>query len=211
MKKLILGRGEDCDVYLNDNKGLISRKHAILKIRPIGKYEITDVSKNGTFINGIRMKPHVPYNVKRKDVIVFANTSKLDWDDIPDYSKWIKIGFAGILIMLVVAICCLICLSDSSRKSDSEAVHQAMPPIEGSTELSQESSIETSEAPETSVIIQSKQDEKPIEYSRPRRKKEDIQKMSKEEKDAVKEENTEDTTLQSESQSTEKGKSPGGD
>lgn len=211
MKKLILGRGEDCDVYLNDNKGLISRKHAILKIRPMGKYEITDVSKNGTFINGIRMKPHVPYNVKRKDIIVFANTSKLDWDDIPDYSKWIKVGFAGMLVMLAIAICCLICLSDSNRKSDSEAPHQAMPPIECPTEEPLESSIETSAAPETSVITQSKKGETPKEYSRPRKKAEDKQKMAKEENDVVKEENTEDTAPQSESQSTENGKSPGGD
>lgn len=132
MKKLILGRGEDCDLYLDDPKGLISRKHAILKIGVLGQYEITDVSKNGTFINGIRIKPHKPYKIKRKDIVVFANTSKLDWSEVPDYSKWIKIGIIGFVAALAIILSLIFIFRDSKENSASESIYEAMPAIERS-------------------------------------------------------------------------------
>lgn len=215
MKKIILGRGEDCDVYLNDTKGLISRKHAIMKIRPIGQYEITDVSKNGTFINGIRMKPHIPYKVKRKDIIVFANTSKLDWDDIPDYSKWIKIGLVGMVVLLAVVILCLMFIFDSSRQSSSERPVQSMPPIEQSVEEQQEKSSETTsssieESNHTSVIYPDKP-EVPVETSKPRNKADGKHKKTKKEQAVSNEEMQTEEKPIPELPKLEEGKSPGGD
>ncbi len=104
MKKLTIGRGDDCDIYVSDPKGLVSRKHAILKIENTGGMQITDVSKNGTFINGVRIPAHVPQKVKRNDVVIFANSSKLDWNDVPDTGRWMRIGImaaAGLLVFLL--------------------------------------------------------------------------------------------------------------
>ena len=52
MKKIItIGRGEEADIHIDDE--LVSRRHATIKFLPLGKMEIRDLSKNGTFVNGI--------------------------------------------------------------------------------------------------------------------------------------------------------------
>ena len=71
MKTITIGRGDGCQIFIDDD--LISRRHAILKISTFGKMEIVDMGKNGTFVNGIRLRPNVPVPVKRKDIISFAN------------------------------------------------------------------------------------------------------------------------------------------
>lgn len=215
MKKLILGRSEDCDVYLSDTKGLISRKHAIMKITSLGQYEITDVSKNGTFINGIRMNPHIPYKVKRKDVIVFANTSKLDWDDIPDYYKWIKIGLVGMMVLIAVIIVCMVFLFDSNRQSGSEAIRKAMPPIlypvEETEERSIESSINSTDKSIEQSVISPKVTEETVESSKTRKKVDSKHKNNKDQNTSAKEENMTEENISVECTKNENAKSPGGD
>lgn len=107
MKKYTIGRGDDSDIIVSDPKGLVSRHHALLKAYPNGGYELIDLSKNGTFVNGIRIAAHKPVKVKRKDVIVFANSSKLEWEEVPEPYKWVKltamigIGIAIVLLALL--------------------------------------------------------------------------------------------------------------
>jgi pSer/pThr/pTyr-binding forkhead associated (FHA) protein len=51
---IIIGRGEDCDVIINDRQ--VSRQHAKL-IREDDQYKLVDLnSKNGTFLNGVQVK-----------------------------------------------------------------------------------------------------------------------------------------------------------
>lgn len=104
MKTITIGRGDGCQIFIDDD--MISRRHAILKISTFGKMEIVDMGKNGTFVNGIRLRPNVPVPVKRKDVVSFANVSQLDWKQVPNpgvYYKWGAIAL-GVLLLLLVGL-----------------------------------------------------------------------------------------------------------
>ena len=103
MKTITIGRGDGCQIFIDDD--LISRRHAILKISTFGKMEIVDMGKNGTFVNGIRLRPNVPVPVKRKDIISFANVSQLDWKQVPNpgiYYKWGIIGTISLILILIL-------------------------------------------------------------------------------------------------------------
>lgn len=100
-----IGRDPGCDIYLYDDKKVISRNHAVLKIGKGGKYFISDQSMNGTYINGIRIASGVQVPVTRKDVITFAHVAELDWSQIPNpRAKMWKIGLL-VLLLLVIAGC----------------------------------------------------------------------------------------------------------
>lgn len=100
MKIITIGRGDGCTIQI-DNE-FISRQHALLRLYPTGKMELIDKSSNGTSINGRRMKPNIPYKVRRKDVVTFAGQAQLVWSDVPDPLKAWKI--AGICLLVVLAI-----------------------------------------------------------------------------------------------------------
>lgn len=104
MKTITIGRGDGCQIFIDDD--LISRRHAILKISTFGKMEIVDMGKNGTFVNGIRLRPNVPVPVKRKDIISFANVSQLDWKQVPNPGIYYKIGalIVGVILLLLVGL-----------------------------------------------------------------------------------------------------------
>ena len=104
MKTITIGRGEDCDVTIIDNR--ISRKHALLKIHAFGKMEIVDLGKNGTCVNAVKLRPGVPFPVKRKDVVILANAAQLNWQSVPNpmksFSLWA--GIIGLAVLLCLAV-----------------------------------------------------------------------------------------------------------
>lgn len=104
MKTISIGRGESCNIIVDDE--MMSRSHAIIRIPTFGKMEVVDMSKNGTYVNGVRIRPNVPVPVTRKDVVNFAEVYQLDWSTIPDPLKYYKIGaiIVGGLIVLIFAI-----------------------------------------------------------------------------------------------------------
>ena len=89
MKIITIGRGENSHILI-DNP-MVSRQHALLKIKDNGKMTIVDKSSNGTSINGSRIKPDRETPVSRRDVVTFAGVSQLDWKDVPDPLKVYKI------------------------------------------------------------------------------------------------------------------------
>lgn len=99
MKVLLIGRGDNCHVQIEDSR--VSRQHALLKLYPLGKIEIIDQSTNGTAVNGVRIKANVPKRVTRGDVVTFAEASRLDWSQIPDPSRIYKIGGCALLAVIV--------------------------------------------------------------------------------------------------------------
>lgn len=99
MKVILIGRGDNCHVQIEDSR--VSRQHAILKLYPFGKMEIIDQSTNGTAVNGVRIKANVPKRVTRGDVVTFAEASRLDWSQIPDPSRIYKIGGCALLAVVV--------------------------------------------------------------------------------------------------------------
>lgn len=133
MKTITIGRGEGCHIYIDDE--LMSRRHAIIKIPTFGGMEIVDMSKNGTFVNGVRLRPNVPFPVKRTDVVNFADVAQLDWSQVPDPMKYYKLGAAivGGLVVLLLAIFLLKNLLSTSEepspKPATEQIQQSATPI----------------------------------------------------------------------------------
>ena len=88
MKKIYyIGRDEFSDIILHDDTNVISRTHAILKVGKRGKITISDQSKNGTYVNGIRIASGVDVPISRTDIISFAHLAELDWSLIPNTAK----------------------------------------------------------------------------------------------------------------------------
>ena len=102
MKALSIGREQGCDIVINDSTDVISRRHAILNISSSGKITIVDQSRNGTYVNGIRISQNVPVPVTRKDIISFAHDAKLDWNAVPKSNStmsYIIMGIVGVLVI----------------------------------------------------------------------------------------------------------------
>ena len=102
MKVYSIGRESGCDIVINDNTDVISRRHAVLNVSPSGKMTIVDQSHNGTYVNGIRISPNVPVPVTRKDNISFAHVARLDWSLVPKSNaiqKYIVIVVVAIIIV----------------------------------------------------------------------------------------------------------------
>ncbi len=103
MKALSIGREQGCDIVINDSTDVISRRHAILNISSSGKISIVDQSRNGTYVNGIRISQNVPVPVTRKDIISFAHVAKLDWNAVPKSNSTMSYIIVGIVGVLVIA------------------------------------------------------------------------------------------------------------
>ena len=103
MKVISIGRGEDCNIVLPEN--VISRID-IRIVHATGKMELIDMGQNGTFVNGIKLTPNIPYPVTRKDVVSFAHVRQLDWSLVPNTMRiyrYIALG-AVLAVAIVVAI-----------------------------------------------------------------------------------------------------------
>lgn len=103
MKALSIGRDQTCDIVINDSTDVISRRHAILNISSSGKITLIDQSRNGTYVNGIRISPNVPVPVSRKDIISFAHVAKLDWNAVPASNVGMRYALIGVVAVLVIA------------------------------------------------------------------------------------------------------------
>ncbi len=115
MKTITIGRGDGCDILIDDYR--ISRRHAILKLYTFGKMEIVDIGQNGTWVNGVKLRPGVPFPVKRSDVINFAEASQLKWSQVDNPMKYFKI--AGIVAVILVLLGFLVFWITSSWPSTS--------------------------------------------------------------------------------------------
>ena len=104
MKVYSIGRENGCDIIINDNSDVISRRHATLNVSQSGKMTIVDLSHNGTYVNGIRIAPNVPVPVTRKDNISFAHVARLDWNVIPNTGakivKWVSAAIVALLLVI---------------------------------------------------------------------------------------------------------------
>lgn len=142
MKTITIGRGDGCNIYIDDES--MSRRHAIIKIPTFGGMEIVDMSKNGTSVNGIRLRPNVPFPVSRKDVVNFADVAQLDWSKVPDPLKYYKLGalIVGGLIVLLLAIWLAKSLFSGSKeepvKPAIEQVEKSVPPSEQQVETTKD-------------------------------------------------------------------------
>lgn len=102
MKALSIGRDQSCDIVINDSTDVISRRHAILNISASGKITLIDQSRNGTYVNGIRITPNVPVPVSRKDIISFAHVAKLDWNAVPASNTGMRYAAMSAIAILII-------------------------------------------------------------------------------------------------------------
>ena len=103
MKTYSIGRDLSSDIVINDNTDVVSRRHAVLNVGTGGKMTITDLSSNGTYVNGIKISPNVPFPVSRKDSVSFAHMANLDWDVIPKSRRWITWLIVGLVVAAIAA------------------------------------------------------------------------------------------------------------
>ena len=103
MKKILtIGRNPACDICIPDSTDVVSREHAILEIGRGGKYFLIDKSRNGTYVNGIKMASNEKIPVTREDVISFAHIRDLDWALVPKNNSatvWTVSVLAAILLL----------------------------------------------------------------------------------------------------------------
>lgn len=104
MKAYSIGRESNCDIVVYDSTDVVSRRHAVLNVHPNGKMFIVDQSRNGTYVNGIRVTPNVPVPVTRKDIVSFAHVVKLDWSQVPTSNLWMQIAAWVVGVVLLVSI-----------------------------------------------------------------------------------------------------------
>lgn len=103
MKIITIGRGDDCDIIIEDP--MMSRRQAVMRLYPTGKIEIIDYSRNGTSVNGVKLVPEKLTRIKRSDAVTFAGTKSLDWKEIPDVSKPFRIAMwsvAGVVALVLI-------------------------------------------------------------------------------------------------------------
>lgn len=108
MKKIYtIGRDEGCDIVIPDNTDVISRLHATIRIEANDKIFLTDQSRNGTYVNGMKMSSNVEVPISRKDVVSFAHIHNLDWSLVPKQkNNKLKIFFITTLILVIIGIVC---------------------------------------------------------------------------------------------------------
>lgn len=119
MKSYSVGRDPSCNIVLYDNTDVVSRRHAIINVAPSGKITITDMSSNGTYVNGIRIASNVPVPVTRKDNVSFAHVAKLDWNQVPRELGWLRYLIGAIAALLLVCIAVLVFRYCDRAKQDS--------------------------------------------------------------------------------------------
>lgn len=102
MKDITIGRGIDCDVIVTDDSDNVSRKHLIITFDFFGKMTARDVSRNGTFINDVKMIKGVSFKVSRMDRVKLGNNLILNWNLVKDPYKRVRIL---ILVLAVVFVC----------------------------------------------------------------------------------------------------------
>lgn len=104
MKRIIIGRGVDCDVVIPDEKDNVSRHHAVISFSFMGKMNISDTSSNGTFINGNRMLKGTTMPITKNDEVRFGDSWVLDWNLIEDSKTSVQKMFFYIAAFVLVVV-----------------------------------------------------------------------------------------------------------
>lgn len=104
MKRITVGRGNDCDIVIIDETDNVSRHHLVITFNFFGKMKVSDTSSNGTFINGTRMLKGVSIPVTTKDKIRLGRNIELDWEIVKDPYQTNRIATITFLTVLIVAL-----------------------------------------------------------------------------------------------------------
>ena len=105
MKRIVIGRANDCDIVIPDEHDNVSRHHAVISFSFFGRMTLSDTSSNGTFINGTRMLKGASVPVTRNDKIQLGGAWIFDWNLVEDpYRKVRNITYVVIAILILLSI-----------------------------------------------------------------------------------------------------------
>lgn len=105
MKRVLtIGRDYSSDIHINDHTDIVSRNHAVIEVGLFGKYYIIDQSRNGTYVNGMRIPSQQKYEVRRGDEVSLAHTAQLDWSQVPKDNTLLLIIIGVVSILLAVTV-----------------------------------------------------------------------------------------------------------
>lgn len=102
MKKVLtIGRDYSCDIHVNDSTDVVSRNHAMIEVGFGGKYYLVDQSRNGTYVNGVRITPGQKVQVSRGDEVSFAHRAYLDWEVVPKDNSLLYIVLTVVALVVI--------------------------------------------------------------------------------------------------------------
>ena len=99
-KKYTIGKARDN--YIIYNNLLVSSKHAVLEQKPSGWF-ITDISTNGTTVNGKAIPKNFKIPISSKDKIVFAGVESFNWNSVGAKPK-VRISIRSALISISILV-----------------------------------------------------------------------------------------------------------
>ena len=125
MKRITVGRGNDCDIVIDDNTDKVSRHHLVISVDFMGRMTVSDTSSNGTFLNGNRMLKGTSMPVTRKDTIRLGDVWEFDWNTVRDpYARMRKCAAAAaaMLLLLCAGITVWSLINDSYDKVNASEI-----------------------------------------------------------------------------------------
>lgn len=102
MKKIVIGRGHDCDIIINDTTDVVSRRQAAIAFDFFGNMTIYDLSTNGTFVNGVRVPKPAGIPLKRTDSVNFGSVCDFDMNRVRDPYHNTRIILAAIVVAVLL-------------------------------------------------------------------------------------------------------------
>ena len=175
MKKIYtIGRDEGCDIVIPDSTDVISRLHATIRVESNDKIFLIDQSRNGTYVNGMKMSSNVEIPVSRKDVVSFAHIYNLDWSLVPKHKSntiiTVLIILASLILMTGIAYA-IISYFNNQKPVDTPtevSESQSAPPTQEKTIKSDtiavcDTVIATKGGPKVKEVKQDKQDTVKVE------------------------------------------------
>ena len=104
MKRIIIGRGIDCDIVIPDEKDNVSRHHLVISFGLFGKMTISDTSSTGTFVNDRKLLKGASVPVTREDKVRLGSQWTLDWSLVKDPYVATRRILLGVAIFCVLAL-----------------------------------------------------------------------------------------------------------
>lgn len=104
MKRIIVGRGIDCDIVIPDEKDNVSRHHLVISFGVFGKMTISDTSSNGTYVNDRKLLKGASVPVTREDKVRLGSQWSLDWSLVKDPYVATRRILLGIVVFCVLAL-----------------------------------------------------------------------------------------------------------
>lgn len=104
MKRIVIGRGVDCDIVIPDEKDNVSRHHLVISFGLFGKMTISDTSSNGTFVNDRKLLKGTSVPVTREDKVRLGCQWTLDWSLIKDPYVATRRILLGVVIFCLFAL-----------------------------------------------------------------------------------------------------------